>query len=86
MQREQCPESDTWTDEEIIRAAESAPYLEGSDDKLVQISEDTVMKLGRDWTLPLLKRSPWSSSGSKPELPSHARDAPYVIITQKETV
>ncbi|KAF8972793.1 hypothetical protein BDZ97DRAFT_859313 [Flammula alnicola] len=43
------PESDTWTDEEIIRAVESAPYLEGSDDKLVQISEDTVVKLGRDW-------------------------------------
>jgi len=42
-------ESDTWTDEEIISAVESAPYLEGSDDKLVQISEDTVVKLGRDW-------------------------------------
>ncbi|SJL15660.1 uncharacterized protein ARMOST_19164 [Armillaria ostoyae] len=42
------PESDTWTDEEIIRAIESAPYLEGSD-KLVQISEDTVVKLDRDW-------------------------------------
>ncbi|KAK0433944.1 hypothetical protein EV421DRAFT_2011387 [Armillaria borealis] len=35
--------------EEIIRAVESAPYLEGSDDKLVQISEDTVVKLGYDW-------------------------------------
>ncbi|KAK0233878.1 hypothetical protein IW262DRAFT_118740 [Armillaria fumosa] len=43
------PESDTWTDGEIIRAVESAPYLEGSDDKLVQISEDTVVKLGREW-------------------------------------
>ncbi|OBZ70263.1 hypothetical protein A0H81_09755 [Grifola frondosa] len=43
------PESDTWTDEEIIRAVESAPYLEGSNDKLVQISKDTVVKLGRDW-------------------------------------
>jgi hypothetical protein len=49
MQRGQNPESDTWTDEEIIRAVESAPYLEGSDDKLVQISGDTVVKLGRDW-------------------------------------
>jgi hypothetical protein len=49
MQRGQNPESDTWTDEEIIRAVESAPYLEGSDDKLVQISEDTVVKLGCDW-------------------------------------
>ncbi|KAK0479887.1 hypothetical protein EDD18DRAFT_1295467 [Armillaria luteobubalina] len=43
------PDSDTWTDEEIIRAIESAPYLESSDDKLVQISEDTVVKLCRDW-------------------------------------
>lgn len=43
------PESDTWTDEEIIRAVESAPYLESSNDSLVQISEDTVVKLGRDW-------------------------------------
>ncbi|KAK0217571.1 hypothetical protein EDD85DRAFT_961712 [Armillaria nabsnona] len=42
-------ESDTWTDEEIIRAVESAPYLQGSDNKLVQISEDTVVKFGRDW-------------------------------------
>ena len=49
-QREQCPESNTWTDEEIISAVESAPYLEGSDDnKLVRISVDTVVKLGRDW-------------------------------------
>ncbi|KAK0466211.1 uncharacterized protein EV420DRAFT_816421 [Desarmillaria tabescens] len=45
----QFSESNTWTDEEIIRAVESAPYLEGSDDKLVQISEDTVVKLGHDW-------------------------------------
>ncbi|KIK10266.1 hypothetical protein K443DRAFT_670892 [Laccaria amethystina LaAM-08-1] len=49
MQRGQSSESDTWTDEKIIRAVESAPYLGGSDDKLVQISEDTVVKLGRDW-------------------------------------
>ena len=49
MQRGQSPESDTWTDEEIIRAVESAPYLEGSDDRLVQISEDTVAKWCRDW-------------------------------------
>ena len=52
MQRKQCPKSDTWTDadiEEIIPAVESAAYLEGSDNKLVQISEDTVVKLGRDW-------------------------------------
>ena len=49
MQRGQSPESDTWTDEEIIRAVESAPYLEGSDDRLVQISEETVVKWGREW-------------------------------------
>ena len=36
-------------DEEIIRIVESAPFLEGSDDKLVQISDDTVVRLGRDW-------------------------------------
>ena len=49
MQQGQCPVSNTWTDEEIICAVESAPYLKGSDDKLVQISEDTVVKLCRDW-------------------------------------
>jgi hypothetical protein len=37
------------TDEEIIRAVESAPFLEGADDSLVQISEDTVVKLGHSW-------------------------------------
>ncbi|KAK0474118.1 hypothetical protein IW261DRAFT_1569175 [Armillaria novae-zelandiae] len=41
--------SDTWIDEEIIHVVKSAPYLEGSDDKLVRILEDTVGKLGFDW-------------------------------------
>ncbi|KAK7695667.1 hypothetical protein QCA50_000303 [Cerrena zonata] len=45
----QLPDSDAWSDEEIIHASETAPYLEGSDDKLVQISKDTVVKFCRHW-------------------------------------
>jgi hypothetical protein len=39
-------ESDAWDDSEIIRRTESSPYLPGSNDSLVQISSDTVVKFG----------------------------------------
>ena len=37
----QFPDSDTWIDDDVISIVESAPYLEGSDRSLVQISRDT---------------------------------------------
>jgi hypothetical protein len=43
-------ESDTWDDNEIIRVVESSPYLPGSDESLVQISNDTVVKFGHTFT------------------------------------
>ena len=46
----QFPDSDTWTDDHVINVFESAPYLEGSDRKIVQISEDTVVKPCHLWT------------------------------------
>ena len=45
----QFPDSDTWTDDDVISVVESAPYLEGSDRSLVQISQDTVVKPCRIW-------------------------------------
>ncbi|KAK7695665.1 hypothetical protein QCA50_000301 [Cerrena zonata] len=45
----QLPDSDAWSDEEIIHASKTAPYLENSDNKLVQISKDTVVKFCHRW-------------------------------------
>ena len=45
----QVLDSDTWTDDEITRAVESTSYLGGSDVRLVQMSEDAVVKNCRLW-------------------------------------
>ncbi|THH17241.1 hypothetical protein EW146_g3538 [Bondarzewia mesenterica] len=43
--------SDTWNDsDEVIRLVESSPILHGSDDSLVQISDDTVVKFGHTFS------------------------------------
>ena len=41
---------DALDDNEIIRLVESAPYLPGSKETLVQISDDTVVKLSHEFS------------------------------------
>ncbi|KAJ3800120.1 hypothetical protein GGU11DRAFT_432724 [Lentinula aff. detonsa] len=43
------PEHEPWSDDEIIRAVDSASYLDGTDERLVKISENTVVKFCHDW-------------------------------------
>ena len=46
--REQLPDSSTWTDEKVFSAVGSAQYLEDPNHSIVQVSEDTVVKLSSD--------------------------------------